>query len=339
MTGRFFRFVMGTVYSAAMATANQRSTKSSAAGSKAADKTASSTASRPGTRGSTPKKGGRPAAQKQSTPAGKAGQPRTATPRGAGAGGKAAPKAARPSAAPGDAPAKGSKGAAPKATRPAAPKKAKDASAKGSKAAPKATRPAAAGKAGTRGSGAKSASSPQTAGDAALFAPLTDGERAETLRLLTEDARLAAMANVGRYRVIAVEPLVVKSPADLSSHRLARAVIYDYSTERSVDAGIDLDTGKVLHLKMARTQPMLSREEENTAIAIALADEQVESKLAPGEGAQVAMHYWSHNDASLAYSRRAAAVLLGQPGGATSLIAVVDLLDNLVCEIVPAAEW
>jgi hypothetical protein len=343
MAGRFFRFVMGTVYSAAMATAKQRSTKSSAAGSKAADKTASSTASRPGTRGTPPKKGGRPASQKQATPAGKAGQSRIATPLGTG--GKAAPrapkatKAARQAGTPGDAAPKGSKGAAPKATRTAAPKAARNAASKGSKgAAPKAAG-ARAGKAGRRAGGAKGSSTPQTAGDAALFAPLTDGERAETLRLLTEDARLAAMANVGRYRVIAVEPLAVKSPADLSSHRLARAVVYDYSSERSVDACIDLDTGKVIHLTVARTQPMLSREEENTAIAIAFADEQVKSKLAPGDGPQVAMHYWSHSDASLAYSRRAAAVLLGQPGGATSLIAVVDLLDNLVCEIVPAAEW
>jgi hypothetical protein len=313
-----------------MATAKQRSTKSSAAGSKAADKTASSTASRPGTRGTPPQKGGRPASQKQATPAGKAARPGKATPPGTG---KAAPKTA---ATPGDAAGKGRKGAAPKATRTAAPKAASKAGNKG--AAPK---PAGArgGKAGKRVGGAKSSATRAAIGDAALFAPLTDGERAETLRLLTEDARLAAMANVGRYRVIAVEPLAVKSPADLSGHRLARAVVYDYSSERSVDACIDLDTGKVLHLKVARTQPMLSRDEENTAIAIALADEQVKSKLAPGDGLQAAMHYWSHSDTSLAYSRRAAAVLLGQPGGATSLIAVVDLLDNLVCEIVPAAEW
>ncbi|HWN70497.1 MAG TPA: hypothetical protein VNM90_22810 [Haliangium sp.] len=291
------------------------------AGSKAADKTASSTASRPGARGASPKGGrsGNAASKKEATPANKAGQPRTATSSRAGAGG-AAKKGASQAATPGK--------AAPKATRKAAPKAGKAAGAQG-----------LARKAGKRVSGAKGASSPQTAGDAALFAPLTDGERAETLRLLTEDARLAVMANVGRYRVIAVEPLAVKSPADLSSHRLARAVVYDYSSERSVDACIDLDTGKMIHLKVARTQPMLSREEESTAIAIALADEQVKSKLAPGDGPQVAMHYWSHNDASLAYTRRAAAVLMGQPGGGTSLIAVVDLLDNLVCEIVPAAEW
>lgn len=285
-----------------MATAKQRSTKSRAAGSKAADKSSSQAASRSGTRGAAPK-GGRATPAKQAAPAGKAGG-KTASKET-----KAAPRAGK---------------AAPKANKGAA-----------AKAAGAGKTGKAAGRAGVT---KKSATAPKL-GDAALFAPLTEGERAETLRLLTEDARLAAMANVGRYRVVAVEPLAVKSPAALSTHRLARAVVYDYSSERSVDACIDLDTGKVIHLSVARTQPMLSPEEESTAIAIALADEQVKGKLAPGDAPQVAMHYWSHSDASLAYSRRAAAVLFGQPGGGTSLIAVVDLLDNLVCEIVPAAEW
>jgi hypothetical protein len=283
-----------------MATAKQRSKKSGVASSKAADKTASSTGSVPGTKGAASK--GKSASKKAGAPARAAGQPRVATPpSGRARGKKSAPKAAR---------AAGGGSRAGKTAKP--PRRA--GSAKGSS-----TRP--------------------TSGDAALFAPLTEGERAEALRLLTEDARTAGMANVGRYRVIAVEPLAIKAPVDLSSHRLARAVVYDYSSERSVDACIDLDTGKVIHLKTARTQPMLAHDEETTAIAIALADEQVKSKLAPGEEPQVAMHYWSHSDTSLAYTRRAAAVLFGQPGRGTSLIAVVDLLDNLVCEIVPAAEW
>jgi hypothetical protein len=306
---------MGTVYSAAMATAKQRSTKSSAAGSKAA-----------GTgRVATPK-GGRATSQKQGAPAGKAAG-KAAAPGGA------SPKGTKAAAR------KGTNGAAPKAARAAAPKETKGVGPKAGRAAGAGGRGGKASKPARRAGGAKGASTPQTAGDAALFAPLTDGERAETLRLLTEDARLATMANVGRYRVIAVEPLAVKSPAALSSHRLARAVVYDYSSERTVDSCIDLDAGKVIYLNVARTQPMLSRDEERTAIAIALADEQVKSKLAPGDGPQVAMHYWSDSDTSLAYSRRAAAVLFGQPSGGTSLIAVVDLLDNLVCEIVPAAEW
>lgn len=288
-----------------MATAKKRSTKSTSASPKAAGKTASSRATKPGARSAPATATGnkKPATQKAATP-GKA----TRAP-GPAASGKAGKKAGADTSA---------------------RAKVADAVGKAAKAARKVAERVTAGKGRT---------SRTAVGEAALFAPLTDGERAEAVRLLTEDQRLSGMANVGRYRVIAVEPLVAKSPPEVADHRLARTVVYDYSSERSVDASIDLDTGKVVHLNVARTQPMLSRDEEAAAIAIALADEQVKSKLAPGDVPQVAMHYWSRRDTSLAYSRRAAAVLLGQPRGATSLIAVVDLLDNLVCEIVPAAEW
>src|SRR3982750_3315147 len=64
--------------------------------------------------------------------------------------------------------------------------------------------------------------------DPALFDPLTPGEVADALRTLTEDRRVSPMAKVGRYRVIATEPLVVKPPHLLAGHRLARVVVYDY---------------------------------------------------------------------------------------------------------------
>lgn len=172
-----------------------------------------------------------------------------------------------------------------------------------------------------------------------MFAALSEGERAQALRVLTEDQRLASMATVGRYRVTAAEPLIMKPPHELAEHRLARLVIYDYAAERSVDACIDLDTNTVASLRLARTQPLLSREEESAAVAIAMADERIKSKLSLGDEAQTALYYWSEKGTSLAYSRRSAAVLFGQPDSAPTLIAVVDLLDNLVCEIVPAAEW
>jgi hypothetical protein len=175
--------------------------------------------------------------------------------------------------------------------------------------------------------------------DPELFLPLSEGERAEVLRVLLEDARLASMASVGRYRVIAVEPLAVKPPHGLSERRLARAVIYDYASDRSVDACIDLDHGRVAFLNLSRAQPMLAREEEAAAISIALSDERVKEQLSLGEEPQVAMHYWSNNNASLSFSRRSAAVIFGRPDSSPSLIAVVDLLDNLVSEIVPATQW
>ncbi len=176
-------------------------------------------------------------------------------------------------------------------------------------------------------------------GNAELFAPLTCGERADALRTLTEDRRLATMAKVGRYRVITAEPMVVKPPEDRAGSRLARVVIYDYASNRCVDASVDLDRGDVAHLAFSNAQPMLAREEEAAAVAVAMHDARVNELLSLGDEPQVAMHYWSNRETDLAYSRRSAAVLFGPPGARPSLVAVVDLVDNQVAEIVPADQW
>lgn len=172
-----------------------------------------------------------------------------------------------------------------------------------------------------------------------LFASLTEGERAESLRLLLEDNRLAAMAKVGRYRVIAIEPLALKSPDPLANSRVARLVIYDYSADRCVVANVDLDNYSVHHLSINRSQPMLAVEEEVAAMDIAVSDERVRSQLALGEGPQAVMHYWSQRPSDLSHSRRSAAVLLGERGARPSLVAVVDLLDACVTDVVPAELW
>src|SRR5690349_5854020 len=138
------------------------------------------------------------------------------------------------------------------------------------------------------------------------------------------------MAKVGRYRVICTEPLVIKPPHWMAGHRLARVVIYDYAADRCVDACVDLDAGVVAHVNITRAQPMLSREEEAIAISVALLDDRVRGALSFGDEPQVAAHYWGRNQADLAFSRRSAAVIFGRPGGHPSLVAVVDLLDNLV---------
>jgi hypothetical protein len=177
------------------------------------------------------------------------------------------------------------------------------------------------------------------AADPALFAPLTPGEIADALRTLTEDRRVANMAKVGRYRVVASEPLVVKPPHWMAGHRLARLVIYDYSNDRAVDACVDLDAGVVAHLEINKAQPMLSREEEAVAISVAVTDDRVREKLSLGEEPQCAMHYWGKDASDLSYARRSAAVIFGRPGGHPSLVAVVDLIDNLVTSVVPASQW
>lgn len=177
------------------------------------------------------------------------------------------------------------------------------------------------------------------AADPMLFDPLTPGEIADALRTLTEDRRLSSMAKVGRYRVICSEPLVVKPPHWMAGHRLARIVAYDYASDRTVDACVDLDAGVVAHLELTKAQPMLSRDEEALAVSIAMVDERVRGKLALGDAPQVTMHYWGRNPADIAYARRSAAVVFGRADGHPSLIAVVDLLDNQVTQVVPAEQW
>jgi hypothetical protein len=175
--------------------------------------------------------------------------------------------------------------------------------------------------------------------DATLFAPLSEGERADALRTLLEDERMRGVAKLGRYRVISVEPLVVKPPDPLAGRRLARLVIYDYAGDRAVDACVDLDHGAVCHVATGTAQPMLSREEEEVAIALAQNDTRVVSQLGREDVPTGVMHYWSLRVMDFAYKRRSAAVLFGAPGKRPSLVAVVSLVDGAVVEIVPAGQW
>ena len=177
------------------------------------------------------------------------------------------------------------------------------------------------------------------AADASLFDPLTAGEIADALRTLTEDKRLSQMAKVGRYRIICTEPLVVKPPHWMSNHRLVRVVAYDYAADRAVDACVDLDAGVVAHLELNKSQPMLSRDEEALAVSIAMSDAHVRAKLTLGDAPQATMHYWGRTPNDLAYARRSAAVTFGRGDGHATLVAVVDLLDNAVTQVVPAEQW
>jgi hypothetical protein len=178
-----------------------------------------------------------------------------------------------------------------------------------------------------------------THADPTLFDPLTPGEIADALRTLTEDRRLTAMAKVGRYRVICTEPLVVKPPHWMASHRLVRVVVYDYAADRTVDACVDLDAGVVAHLDLNKSQPMLSRDEEALAVSVAMTDERVRQKLTLGDVPQTTLHYWGKSRQDLAFARRSAAVVFGHADGHASLVAVVDLLEHIVTQVVPAEQW
>lgn len=191
--------------------------------------------------------------------------------------------------------------------------------------------------AGAAGRGRKDAD--VAVSDASLFDPLTPGEVADALRTLTEDRRLGSMAKVGRYRVICTEPLVVKPPHWMAGHRLVRVVAYDYAADRAVDACVDLDAGVVAHLELSKAQPMLSREEEALAVSIAMVDDRVREKLVLGDAPQVTMHYWGRTQSDISFARRSAAVVFGRADGHPSLVAVVDLVDGQVTQVVPAELW
>jgi hypothetical protein len=70
-----------------------------------------------------------------------------------------------------------------------------------------------------------------------------------------------------------------------------------------------------------------------------MADDRVRGKLALGDVAQTALHYWGRSRTDLAFARRSAAVVFGRADGHASLVAVVDLLENLVTQVVPAEQW
>jgi Cu2+-containing amine oxidase len=206
-------------------------------------------------------------------------------------------------------------------------------------AARPAAKPKLAAKPGARSGAGPGSPADIAKADPTLFDPLTPGEIADALRTLTEDRRLAAMAKVGRYRVICTEPLVVKPPHWMAGHRLVRIVVYDYAADRTVDACVDLDAGVVAHLDLTKSQPMLSRDEEAIAVSIAMVDDRVRTKLTLGDVPQTTLHYWGRSHGDLAYARRSAAVVFGRADGHASLVAVVDLLENIVTQVVPAERW
>ena len=97
--------------------------------------------------------------------------------------------------------------------------------------------------------------------------------------------------------------------------------------------------GVVAHLELNKGQPMLSRDEEAIAVSIAMSDVRVREKLSLGDAPKSTMHYWGRTPDDQAFGRRSAAVTFGRADGHATLVAVVDLLDNSVTQVVPAEQW
>jgi hypothetical protein len=267
----------------------------------------------------------------------KAAKPAKPKPKSAQANARSAARLEAIAAAQAKAPATRAKAPAARASAPAT--RASAPAARASAPATRASAPAARANASAARARPVEAPPDVARADATLFDPLTPGEIADALRTLTEDRRLTAMAKVGRYRVICTEPLVVKPPHWMAGHRLVRAVIFDYAADRTVDACVDLDAGVVAHLDLNKGQPMLSRDEEALAVSIAMVDDRVRDKLAFGDIPQTTLHYWGRTASDLSYGRRSAAVVFGRADGHASLVAVVDLLENMVIQVVPAEQW
>jgi hypothetical protein len=70
-----------------------------------------------------------------------------------------------------------------------------------------------------------------------------------------------------------------------------------------------------------------------------MVDDRVRAKLDIGDMPQMTMHYWGRSPTDIAFARRSAAVVFGREAGHATLVAVVDLLDNTVTQIVPAELW
>src|SRR5262249_55423928 len=100
-----------------------------------------------------------------------------------------------------------------------------------------------------------------------------------------------------------------------------------------------LDAGVAVQVDFDKSQPMLSREEEALAISIAMVDDRVRQKLTLGDQPQSTLHYWGRTPKDIAYARRSAAVVFGRSDGHATLVAVVDLVDQTVTQIVPAELW
>jgi len=95
----------------------------------------------------------------------------------------------------------------------------------------------------------------------------------------------------------------------------------------------------VAHLELTQAQPMLSRDEEALAVSIAMVDDRVRGQLEMGDVPQSTLHYWGRSPDDLAFARRSAAVVFGRSDGHASIVAVVDLLENIVTQVVPAELW
>ncbi len=159
--------------------------------------------------------------------------------------------------------------------------------------------------------------------------PLTHGEKAYVMRVLTSDPRLRGVMQVGRYSQISVERYVDRKDIQ---RRLAVATVYDYSQQLCINGLVDVQSGEVVDLLEHASQPQLSAKEQQVAMGIV--DDLSSPKMPLVLGI---LPYWK-SDGGPKESRLAVAVL-GDPTGLPAEVLIVDLAEKKAVRRVPAKEW
>lgn len=168
---------------------------------------------------------------------------------------------------------------------------------------------------------------------------LTEVARADALRILMGDGMMREIARVGRFRVIANEPLAPTAADPRGARRLFGIDIVDYNSDRSVTACVDLDRGDVASLRCGPALPRLAPEEEAEALSVALADRRVAEGIRLGDAPRSILHVGSRTAGEDGPPHRAAVVVFGAPKGPATLIAIVDLARGAVTAILPPEQF
>src|SRR5437016_4003912 len=107
---------------------------------------------------------------------------------------------------------------------------------------------------------------------------LTRKEHATSLKLAAEHGKMKTLAK-GRSRVVLVRPLVRDRGLPREGRR-SLVGMYDYETNRSVVAVVDLESEKVIAIEEAPVQFQLAAEERKEAENLAAKDDRVREFLA-----------------------------------------------------------
>jgi len=159
---------------------------------------------------------------------------------------------------------------------------------------------------------------------------LTQKERASSLRLAGEHRKLKTLAK-GRSRAVLVRPLV-RDRAQPEEGRRSLVGMYDYSTNRSIVAVVDLKSEKVLSVEESPVQFQLAPEERKEAEDLAAKDDRVKEFLGGRDMNPLTRLYFPGSGSEEVRKHRFAIVFL-RPTNSERRYAVVDLSAQEVADV------